>query len=132
MGRTNRFIEPEVIRLEISEGDWVEIKKELNVGEEKAMYAKCISDMSSVAGDPLKSSLDPAMLAFSLTEAYLVNWSFAREEDGKVTPVELSPSSIKALDQSSFDEIEAAIAKHLEGQEKKETSPKPKRRTKSR
>ena len=122
MGRTNRFVKPEVVRLDISDGDWIEAKKELSAGEHKEMFAKSIKQMGGVMGEDPTWDMDAVVLSFSKVETYLVDWSLA-EEDGKgvVTPVEISPESIRALNQPTFDEIEEAIDKHIEskGKEKK-------------
>ena len=42
MGRHTRFVKPKVIRVKISDGDWIEIKRELNVGERKQMTAAVV------------------------------------------------------------------------------------------
>jgi hypothetical protein len=130
MGRTNRFVKPEVVRLEISDSDWIEIKKELSAGEQKEMFAKSINQMGGVMGEEPTWNMDAVSLSFGKVETYLVDWSLA-EENGKgdVTPVEISPESIRALDQPTFDEIEEAIDKHIESKEKEKKATGGKRKS---
>ncbi len=115
MGRTNRFVKPDVVRVDISEGDWIEIKKQLTVGEEKQVSAKSIRQMGGRLGEEdARWDIDPAVFAFARVEAYLVDWSFAEEDDdGNLKPVELTAESIRALDEASFNEIDEAIDKHI-------------------
>ena len=119
MGRTNRFVKPEVVRLEISDQDWIEVKKELSAGEQKEMFAKSIKQMGGVVGEEPTWDMDAIILSFSKVETYLVDWSLAEEDEkGEVTPVDISPESIRALDHPTFEEIEKAIDKHIESKEK--------------
>ena len=130
MGRTNRFVKPEVIRLEISDGDWIEAKKELSAGEQKEMFAKSIKQMGGVMGKDPTWDMDAVVLSFSKVETYLVRWSLAEKDDkGEVTPVEISPESIRALDQPTFEEIEQAIDKHIESREKEKKATGGKRKS---
>ena len=127
MGRSNRFVKPETINIEISDGDTIEIKKELTVGEQKQMYGNAVRKMGGVMGEGRGEwDMDPALLAFAKVQCYLVGWSFAEEaldkdgnpemENGKpvTKPIELTPDAIRNLDEETFAEIEEAIDKHEE------------------
>jgi hypothetical protein len=126
MGRLNRFVQPDVVRLEISDGDWIEIKRELTVGEQKGMAAKAVKRMSLDVGETTQYDWDPVSVPFAAVEAYLVGWSFSEQvydKDGKpemengkpvTKPIELSPEAIRSLDGATFDEIQGAINNHVE------------------
>jgi hypothetical protein len=107
MGRC-RFVQPEIVRLEIGSGDdreWVEVKKRLTVGEARAAMAAVIGEVNA---DGWRK---PNLSALGLTEvaAYLVDWSL-RDTKGKPVPATLD--SLKNLDEATFAEIDAAIDKH--------------------
>ncbi len=119
MARRNRFVKPKTIRLEISDGDWIEIKKELTVGERKRMFASGLKQMqTSGTGDP-KFDIDPVEMSFAKVREYLVGWSFEEEDNkGEVAPIDLSDDAVRNLDESTFEEIETAIDEHIEKLEK--------------
>ena len=129
MGKRNRIVQPKTVRVEISDGDWLDIKKELNAGEEKEMFAQSIKQMGGEMDQDAKADdkvemridMDPVGLSFAKVEAYLVAWSFEDDEvddSGKPTgnrvAVELTPEAIRLIDEGSFQEIEKAIDKHRE------------------
>ncbi len=127
MGRRNRFVKPETINIEISDGDTIEIKKELTVGEQKQMFTHAIKRMGGVMGEGRGEwDMDPVLLGFAKVEAYLIGWSFAEDvldNDGKpvmennkpvTKPVDFSPEAIQSIDETTYSEIEEAIDKHTE------------------
>jgi hypothetical protein len=123
MGRRNRFVKPKEIKLEISDGDWITIKKELTVGERKRMFAAGLKQMEAGAGDEdPKFNIDPVEMSFSKVKEYLIGWSFEEDEKGDVIPVELSDDAIRNMDQETFEEIEEAIDKHTEKLEKEKNA----------
>lgn len=104
--RVSRFVKPEVVRLNLSEGDWLEVKKELTVGEARAVMASMVKTMRADGRiEPDLSKVGKAEIA-----AYIVDWSFVDESDKRV------PYSSNALDNltvSTFDEIEASVKAHI-------------------
>jgi hypothetical protein len=108
MGR-KAFIKPETVRLQLAEGDWIDVKKHLTVRE--------MSDLSGAGLVGFKPATDAAPayeLSFSrlktaLIKAYVVGWSF-EAEDGKPQPV--TPENIDALDPAVADEVIDAIEAH--------------------
>lgn len=103
MGR-NRFVKPRTVRLSLSEGDWIEVKQELNAGEYRRVMARQMKSM--VMGE--KAELDPTQVGLAKVVEYIVEWSF--EDDGK--PVPVSEAAIVSLDADSFNEIRDAIDAH--------------------
>ncbi len=126
MGRRNRFVKPETINIEISDGDTIEIKRELTVGERKRMLAQSLKKVGGkLGGQGVEYELDPILHSFATVETYMVGWSFAEDvlgNDGKpmmendkpvTKPVELTPEAIQNLDEATFNEIAEAIDKHI-------------------
>jgi hypothetical protein len=109
MGR-NRFVKPRTVTLSLSDGDWIEIKKELNAGEERRIFGRLVKEMR--AGE--KAMIDPEQIGLTKLAEYIVAWSFTNET-GK--PVEVSESAMNALDADSYVELVQAIDKYEESQE---------------
>ena len=112
MGK-NRFVAPETVRLELSEGDWIEVKARLTYGERARL-----SSSSFKAGHIGSDAIDLDFEAYALArlETWLVDWSFLGA-NGKVVPV--SRTAIRNLDPDTSDEIDAALTAHIEALEKK-------------
>lgn len=104
MGR-KRFISPDVVRLELSDGDWIEIKEELTFGESERLKAMGLSYNIATNGlDVDISTFDVQKLAM-----WLVDWSFRGADD---KPVTVTVAAIESLEPETAQEIEAAIEKH--------------------
>jgi len=94
-----RVVVPEVVRLPLSEGDWIDIKKELNTGEYYDLLAALVDKQ-----------------AFARPLAYIVGWSFVGL-DGKVLPYNLADEgerrdTLRSLDKATVREIVAALDRH--------------------
>jgi hypothetical protein len=99
MGRC-RVVAPEVVRLPLSDGDYLDVQKELNAGQYlELLYA--LSDRKP----------------FAKPIAYLVGWSFVGLI-GQPLPYDLDMpeadrrSTIGALDKGTLREMTAALDKH--------------------
>lgn len=110
----NRFPDPQVVRLPVSEGDWLEIKKQLTVGEEKDITLLALREIGEDADGRPKLTQDFQLLPFAKAVVYLVGWSFHNakgpvrlEEDQKKRLAQL-----RALDRESWSEILKAIETH--------------------
>lgn len=137
MGKRNWFVKPEVVRLELSDGEWIEIKKRLTAGEQRQVTTAGMKSMNT-AGMDRESRNDAentnvninidwtAMMGMARAVMYLTDWSLRDVESDK--PVELTPDAIRALDPDAFTEIDEAIDKHIESmeREKKATAGEPK------
>lgn len=113
-----RFVVPAIVRLPLSNGDWIDIKKQLTHGEQDAMLARFAPVQTP--GQPIQMQSQHVRTTTVL--AFLHKWSFVND-DGE--PVEYGPhipeddrvATLNALDPDAFDEIEAAINKHVEARE---------------
>lgn len=112
MGRC-RVVVPEVVRLPLSDGDWVDVKKRLTYGERNRMKAALVSE---IRGDG-RVTPDLQMIDLALVLAYLVDWSLV-DFKGKQIPIDTDTkkrAAVEALDEDTVKEIIAAIEAH--GQE---------------
>jgi hypothetical protein len=123
-----RFVAPEPVRIHLSNGtDWIEVKAELNVEEEKKYRTsgfKRVSQGDAQNGDSPEIAIDFAQMALARVEAYLTDWSDKKAID---TPAK-KRAAIGALAVEDFEEIDQAIQAHIEKsiQEKKAKKAQPK------
>lgn len=119
MGR-NRFVTPEVVRLPISDGDWIEIKKRLNAGEARALENAGLKPPIKVDGKIIQP-IDWAIYDLVRAQIFLVNWSLCgpdgttmglKDRDGNV-----DINVLKGLDVPTFDEITKVIFLYVTKQE---------------
>jgi len=104
-----RFITPATARLDLSDGDWVEIKEQINYGEAQRLSGAMLRTVKTAAGDN-EVGVDFARYAVLKLQTWLVDWSFRDEAD---KPVPLSPAAIENLDPEAAEAINDAIDKHL-------------------
>ncbi len=105
----SRFVQPGTVRLPLSGGDWIEIKRLLSVGDQKRVNGSGMRHI--VEGDKVEVKVDFAETSFTRTLAYLVGWSFL---DDQGQPVKITRSSVESLTTDAYGEIEAAINGHVE------------------
>ena len=130
MGRLSRFVVPDVKRLDISDGDWIEIKKDLNTGDQKKLDA-CGMLPPVFTGGRVVTPIDWEVHDLERALIFLVAWSIRKADD---KPAELTMESLKALEPETFEEINSKIVEYTlaRAQEKNElraqaskTMPKP-------
>jgi hypothetical protein len=110
-----RFVQPKVVRLPLTDGESVDVKRELSYGEQTAMFARMRTQFSAGA----VPQLDTTQIGRARMGAYLVGWSFV---DAEGTPVPVSPAAIDNLDIDTARELGAALEAHEEAiaEEKKQ------------
>lgn len=106
------FVQPEVIRLPLADGAFIDVKRELNAGESRAVWADMV--VGGVRPGEL-ANYDPRKVGLTRILAYLVGWS-ATDADGR--PIAVSESALLGLTTESFREIANAIDEHEERQER--------------
>lgn len=105
-----RMRKPETVKIDISQGDWLLVKKHLTAGENRAQFARMIRYGTDGA------KLDPVLVGHSKIVAYLLDWSVT-DADGKPVvirdqPEDVIAAALDALDIESFKEILAAVEAH--------------------
>lgn len=114
MGR-NRFVKPDTRRIELSDGDWIEIKKQLNVGEDRRYRAAGLKRLTGSPGSNAAAiDVDWGELALARVITYVVDWSF---KDGNDKTVTVTPAAIQNLEPADFEEIDNAIQDHIKEME---------------
>lgn len=114
----SRFVRPETVRLDISNGDWLLVKKRLNAGEQRQVYARLMKPVTgTLAGGASQTfELDPVKATLSNILGYLLDWSLTDDEGKPVVIRGKSETEIiaalDALEGESFAEIQRAIADH--------------------
>jgi hypothetical protein len=108
----SRFLKPEIVRINLTGGDWITVKRQLTAGEQRRAFARTVKTVK--AGAPLELDLEKAGLA-TLVE-YLIDWSFT-DEAGKAvvirdTPADIVMDILNNLDADSYQEITDAINTH--------------------
>lgn len=112
-----RFVDPEIVRLPLSEGDWIDVKKILNAGEYRKLLYEQFKDV-----DGEKVVIDHAKVGIAKLLAYLIGWSFVGrnqqpEPYSLEQPEEVRRSLLDNLDQASYRELLNAVTAHEERQE---------------
>lgn len=92
-----------------ADGEWIEVKKRLNAGEQDQIFIDMVKNGETVAGE--KPTLDLRKVTTSEVMQYLVRWSLI-DLDGR--PLEISVESLNSCDAETKAEIRAAVAYHVE------------------
>jgi len=100
-----RFVQPELVRIDLSDGDWIEVKRELNAGESRRVAARLVKTMHFNE----RAEVDAEQVGFSKVVEYLIDWSLV-DIGGRHVPV--SEASIRNLESATYTEIEQAIERH--------------------
>jgi hypothetical protein len=108
----SRIVPPATTRLELTEGDWVDVKAALNYGDAVAARAMLVKEIR------LDGRVTPDFQLVEVAQvlAYLVDWSFI-DAAGKKIPIETAEqkrSALFALDEATVRELTAAIGAHAE------------------
>ena len=106
-----RFVEPAVVRLALTDGDWIEVKRDLTTGEQRTMFAA----MRTRGGPGEMPVLDPAMVGSARLLAYVVAWSFRDKQD---RPVPVSAGALDQLDTRTSLELREALDAHEAARER--------------
>lgn len=112
------FVRPETVRLELSDGDWVLVKRRLSIGEIREAQA-----LGLQFDDRLERwILDPKRTGVIDVVAYLVDWSFP-------LPIAHAPrlevlAAVEALGLEEFLDVQRAVVAHERAEEARRTAEK--------
>lgn len=117
MANRSRFVRPGTKRLNLSDGDWIDIKARLNIEEAKMLESAPLTSVKQTSGGTPEQARKSAEVGLdwggywmAKLTVYLVDWSFI---DGEEQAVPCTPSAIAALDPDSANECMAAIDAYL-------------------
>ena len=110
-----RVVAPDVVRVPLSDGDSVLLKKTLNAGE----YRQLIVSQFKDTPDGERVTLDHRKVGMAKLLAYIVGWTFVGF-DGQPLPYrpdepdDIRAATIDGLDQETYRELIAAVNAHEE------------------
>lgn len=104
MGRC-RFVQPDIVRLVLSDGDWIDVKRELNAGEQRRVFSRLVKTLHFNE----RAELDPEQVGRTKVVEYLIGWSLT-DQAGK--PVPVSDAAVDNLDAETFAEIVKVVDAH--------------------
>ena len=96
----SRYRRQEEVRIELSEGDWLLVRKHMTAGEERDAQARVIKAGSFKQGE--KPELDLEHLGIAQAVSYLIDWSITDADD----------KPIRIRDQS-YDFVAAALQNQM-------------------
>lgn len=112
------IVKPDVVRVPLAHGDFIDLKRELNTGE----YREMLADQYKESSDPERTAVvNLRRVGLSRVMAYLMGWSFV-DLDGK--PLLVSEGAVKACEVATFREILQAVDAHHEASEKEQDARK--------
>jgi hypothetical protein len=103
-------VEPAIDRLPLSDGDWLDVKRDLTTGEQRAMFV----DMRRRFAPGETPMVDPMQVGIARLLAYVVGWSLTDKDN---RPVPVSAGAIDQLHPDEFNEMREAIDAHERRQE---------------
>lgn len=107
----SRFVQPESRKLDISDGDWLIVRKRLTTGERRDAYRRAYVE-NSRGEFVVHVALVPAVQVC----AYLLDWSLTDSEGKQMVirgqPWDVIAAYVDALDPVDFTEIREAIDAH--------------------
>ena len=112
----NRFVLPETVTLDLSDDDWIEVKKRLTYGEQQRLAGGALRP--KLTDGEIDISLDLETHSILRLSTWIVDWSFC-DANGK--QVQGDRDAIASMDPDTANEIEDALTAHIEAleQEKK-------------
>jgi hypothetical protein len=114
----SRFVRPDSTRIEISGGDWLLVRSQLNAGEHNEVFARSTDSTIAVDASGMKGDIKihPVKAGMANLVGYLIDWSLVDDDGRKVEirdqPFEVVAAALEGLDLDSFQEIQKAITAH--------------------
>jgi hypothetical protein len=107
---SSRIRRPETLRIALTRGDWIVVKKHLTAGETRRVFRRMIR--KGATGD----EIDSLQVGLSKMVVYLVDWSITDADDQPVIirgqSEDVVADVLEMLDVDSFAEILKAVETH--------------------
>ena len=113
------FVKPEAQRVELTEGQWIEVKKYLTAGEELTITQAFTAMRQGREGEQPTVEIDMKRCRIMRCAIYLLKWSLTDWDD---KPVPVTEASLEALDPDRLKEIETAIEAHSKRMEEEKNA----------
>lgn len=109
---------PETKKLDLSQGDWLIVKKRLTAGEQRRIFDRMVKQMN--IGE--KVQIDPMQVGHSQVLEYLIDWGTFTDSAGKPLVIRGKSADevgriLNDLPQDDYAEIVAAIDQHVKAME---------------
>lgn len=107
-----RFVTPGTTKINISDGDWIEVKSELNAGDQRRQDA--LATKPQMVNGEVRDVTDWGEYEILRAHLWLTAWSLTMPDGkGGQVPVPITVDNIKALEIETFNEINHAIWQHM-------------------
>jgi hypothetical protein len=107
----SRFVRPDVVTLPISNGDTITIRKQLNNGEQRALF-----DRVRIPGT-MPPEIDTVRVPMAMIAAYLLDWTLTDDDGHRVEIRGQSTDDVLAivdsLEPATVNEITKVIGDHV-------------------
>lgn len=112
----SRFADGGQVRLELSDGDWIAVRRELSYGQQRRLAASGLTGIDQAAAEGQRLQVDLAAYDLERLALWVLDWSF-RDADGD--HVAVSREAIANLHPDTAAELNAALDAHIEALEGK-------------
>ena len=110
----SRYRKPEEMRIELTGGDWLLVRKHLTAGEERDAHARVIKAGTMRTGE--RPELDLEHLGIAQAVSYLIDWSITDIDDKPIRirdqPYAFIAAALRDQTPESLREILEAIQAH--------------------
>lgn len=109
----DRFAVLKTKRIDLSDGDWIDIKTGLTAGEQRIQDSLAIVPTRLEDGTVV-DRIDWSQYEFLRADLWITDWSLTQRIGDKDQPRPKTVSALKALDPDDFDEINTAVYTHIQ------------------
>ncbi len=107
------FVEPDTVRIDLGDGDWLELKKQLTVGESTKATAQLVKEIRQDG----RVTPDFEMMGKAEAVAYITEWSLGASRIRMGDSDAKKLTAINGMTPEAFKIISEEIQKHVETQE---------------
>ena len=101
-----RYVQPDTVRYDLTDGDWIDLRKQLTAGERWAIDSAGLTE-----GEDGATTRDLAQRSVAIRLGWIVNWSFIDPGGNQTKP---TAETLTALDLETIAEIDQAIIRHVD------------------